>query len=155
MTMSFSGGRNGAYHIHWYCPVADWLWQDLYNRERRGIACTTDVEVLLLCVYWGCVVTYFEPKKYILVTPALCSTKKTGDTCFGSRGDFPKTDPSLLILLKPSATPGAGWAGMLTLPQNGMIWSNVGEGKTHALFVDQASCVTLNSYFSCASSAHL
>lgn len=34
----------------------------LYNRERRGLAYATDVEVLLLCVYWGCVVTSFELK---------------------------------------------------------------------------------------------
>lgn len=118
------------------------------DRERSGFACAADVEVLLLCVYWDCIVTSNEPKQYVLVTPALCSTKKTGDTCFESRESFPKADPCLFIPLKPAATLGAGWARMLTFPQNGRIWSNLGEGKTCPLFLDQALWVTFNSRFS-------
>lgn len=90
------------------------------------------------------------------MTPALYSTKKPGDTCFRSRGGFPKTDPSLFILLKPPATPEAGWARMLTFPPHRRTWSNLEEGKIHALFLDQGFIRDLEQLFQlCASRARL
>lgn len=138
VTVSISCGRNGACHIHQYCPAAGWLWTCL---------CKAGIEMLLLCAYWDCAVTSFEPKHCVLVTPALCSTKKTGDTCFESRESFPRTDPCLFILLKPAKTLWAGWARVLTFPQNGRIWSNLEEGKACPPFLHQALWVTFNSHF--------
>jgi len=40
--------------------------------DQRVLLLATDVEVLLLCVYWGCVVTSAEPK---IVCPSDPSTR--------------------------------------------------------------------------------